>query len=145
VFSHRAMPRNYGAGYYFQVSTEKVGIGGGIYQPPPDLLRKIREHVAENYGEFESAIRQVNARKIAGEFEGQPMTRVPKGWASDHEAAELLKCRSLFFYAQLPPERALDDGVEKEITKRFRAIAKFVDLIDRPIVGAKKFRLAEPF
>jgi uncharacterized protein (TIGR02453 family) len=145
VFSHRTMPRNQGAGFYFQVSLEKVGIGGGIYQPPPDLLRKIREHVAANHGEYRKVIRQVNARKIAGSFEGQPLTRVPKGWCSEHEAAELLKCRSFFFYAELPPETALGPGVEKEITSRFRAIARFVELLDQPIVGAKKFRLAEPF
>jgi uncharacterized protein (TIGR02453 family) len=145
VFSHRAMPRNYGAGFYFQVSLEKVGIGGGIYQPPPDLLRKIREHLVEHYGDYQAVIRQVNAKKIAGAFEGQAMTRVPKGWCAEHEAAEMLKCRSLFFYAELPPETALQPGVEKEITSRFKAIAKFVQLIDQPIVGPKKFRLAEPF
>jgi uncharacterized protein (TIGR02453 family) len=145
VFSHRAMPRNFGAGFYFQVSNEKVGIGGGIYQPPADLLRKIREHIAENHGEYRKTIRQVDARGIAGAFEGQPLTRVPKGWCSEHEAAELLKCRSLFFYAELPPETALTAGVEKEITSRFRVIAKFVQLLDQPIAGAKKFRLAEPF
>lgn len=145
VFSHRAMPRNYGAGFYFQVSTEKVGIGGGIYHPGPDLLRKIREHIAENHREYRNAIRQVNARKIAGAFEGEPLTRVPKGWCAEHEAADLLKCRSLFFYAELPPETALEAGLEREITRRFRAIAKFVQLLDQPLVGVKKFRLAEPF
>ena len=143
VFSHRVMPRNHGAGFYFQVSTDKVGVGGGIYGPPPDLLRSIRSHVAENHSQYDKAIRDVNAKKIAGKFEGQALTRVPKGWDPEHPAAELLKCRSLFFYAELPPETMLRPTLEKEITSRFRAIAKFVQLLDQPIVGAKKFNFTE--
>lgn len=143
VFSHRAMPRNHGAGFYFQVSDTKVGIGGGIYAPPPDLLRRLREHVAENHTQYEKAIREVNAKKIAGKFEGQPLTRVPKGWDPEHPAADLLKSRSLFFYAELPPETMLLPTFEKEVTVRFRTISKFVQLLDQPIVGVKKFSLAE--
>ncbi len=137
VFSHRAMPRNYGAGFYFQVSLEKTGIGGGIYQPGPELLKKIREHVGTRFNEYESLMRKIRAKKVAGEFEGQPMTRVPKGWDPQHEAAELLKCRSLFFYAELPPETALSSALEDEITKRFRAIAPFVRLIDEAVIGSR--------
>jgi uncharacterized protein (TIGR02453 family) len=143
VFSHRMMPRNHGAGFYFQVADTKVGIGGGIYAPPPDMLRTVREHVAENYRQYDKAIREVNATKIAGKFECQPMTRVPKGWDPVHPAAELLKSRSLFFYAELPPETMLQSTFEKDVTSRFRAISKFVQLLDQPIVGTKRFSLAD--
>ena len=141
VFSHRVMPRNHGAGFYFQISTDKVGMGGGIYQPPPDLLRRLREHIAENPREYQKAIEEVNARKIAGKFEGQPLTRVPKGFDPQHPAAELLKCRSLFFYSELPAETALQPQFEKEITTRFRAITQFVQLLDKSIVGKSKSSL----
>ncbi len=143
VFSHRALPRNQGAGFYFQVAADKVGIGGGIYAPPPDLLRRIRDHVAEHYAQYQKAIREVNARKIAGAFEGQPLTRVPKSYSPEHPAADLLKCRSLFFYADLPPETMLEPQFEKEVTSRFKAISKFVQLLDQPIAGQKKFTLTE--
>ncbi len=146
VFSHRVMPRNRGAGFYFQVAADKVGIGGGIYAPPPDLLRRIRAHIAENYPLYEKAIRDVNNKKIAGKFENQPLSRLPKGIDASHPAQELLKSRSLFFYAELPPETMLQPEFQKEVSSRFRAISKFVELVDTPIVGAraadaKKFSL----
>jgi uncharacterized protein (TIGR02453 family) len=143
VFSHRTLPRNHGAGFYFQIAADQVGIGGGIYQPPGDMLKIIRAHVAENPAAYDQAIREVNAKKIAGAFEGQPLTRAPKGWPPDHPAAELLKCRSLFFYADLPAETALTPALGKEITARFRAVSKFVELLDTPIVGRKKFALTD--
>jgi uncharacterized protein (TIGR02453 family) len=137
VFSHRLLPRNSGAGFYFQIADDKTGIGGGIYAPPPDLLRRLREHIAESSAQYDKVIGAVNAKKIAGKFEGDPMTRVPKGWDPTHPAAELLKCRSLFFYSELPPETMLTRGFEKDITSRFRAIAKFVELLDRTMIGRK--------
>ncbi len=138
VFSHRAMPRNHGAGFYFQISPEKTGIGGGIYQPPPELLKQIREHIGTKFDRYDRLIRKIRAKEISGEFEGQPMTRVPKGWDPKHEAAELLKCRSLFFYSELAPEMAISEGFEDEITKRFRTIAPFVQLIDEAVIGTRK-------
>jgi uncharacterized protein (TIGR02453 family) len=143
VFSHRMLPRNQGAGFYFQVADDKVGIGGGIYAPPPNRLRKIREHVAANYDQYDKAIREVHAKKIAGNFETQPLTRVPKGWESTHPAAELLKSRSLFFYAELPPETMLEPTLEKEVTSRFRVISRFVHLLDQSMVGKKAFALTD--
>jgi uncharacterized protein (TIGR02453 family) len=137
VFSHRMLPRNSGAGFYFQVSTEKVGIGGGIHMPPPDDLKKIRFHIVENSGEYRKAMRAVTAKKIAGQFEGHTMSRVPKGFDCDDPSADLLKCRSFFYYSSLEPEIMLSNTLEKEIVSRFRAIAPFVHLLDQPFVGRK--------
>ncbi len=145
VFSHRVLPRNHGAGFYFQISTDNVGIGGGIYQPGGDLLKKLREHIAANPAEYASVIRKIRAGGISGEFEGQPLTRVPKGWDPDHPAAELLKCRSLFFYASLPAETALEPRFAKEIATRFRAVAPLVRLLDQAILGGKLAMKMESF
>jgi uncharacterized protein (TIGR02453 family) len=138
VFSHRMLPRNSGAGFYFQVSTEKVGIGGGIHMPPPDDLKKIRLHIAENFGAYKKTMRAVEANKIAGAFWGHAMSRVPKGFDCDHPAAELLKSRSFFYYSDLEPDVMLTAGFEKEVVSRFQTIAPFVKLLDEPLVGRKK-------
>lgn len=137
VFSHRTMPRNYGAGFYFQVSTEKTGIGGGIYRPQPELLKRLRSHIAARHETYQNVMNRIRRKKIAGEFEGEPISRVPKGWSPDHEAAELLKCRSFFFYSVNDPEAALDAGFAKEIIRRFEVIAPFVKLLDEPLTGTR--------
>lgn len=137
VFSHRMLPRNSGAGFYFQVSPEKVGIGGGIHMPPTDELKKLRLHMVENYGAFRRTMRAVEAKKIAGGFFGHEMSRVAKGFDPESEAAELLKCRSFFYYSDLEPEVMLTPGFEKEVVSRFRAIAPFVELVDQVFVGRR--------
>src|SRR5438067_2623937 len=54
-FPRRGIPC--GAGFYFQVSHRGVGIGGGVYMPPPETLRAIRQHLVEHHG---------SVRKITG-------------------------------------------------------------------------------
>ena len=137
VFNHRLLPRNYGAGFYFQIDTERTGIGGGIYRPEPGLLKTLREHIAANHEAYAKTMRGVRAKKIAGEFEGHAMQRVPKAFDAEHPAAELLKCRSFFYFSEMPVEAALEPTFEKEIASRFRAIAPFVQLLDEPLMGKK--------
>ena len=145
VFSHRSLPRNLGAGFYFQVSTEKVGIGGGIYRPGPDILKKLRGGFAEDPSLLQKEIRSIAAKKKAGRFEGDQTARIPKGFDPAHPAADLLKYRSLFFYDELKPETMLEAGLKKEIVNRFRQIANFVHLIDRPLAGQRKFTVSDAF
>jgi uncharacterized protein (TIGR02453 family) len=135
VFSHRLLPRNSGAGFYFQVSADKVGIGGGIYRPPADVLKKLRLHMVENFDAYQKTMRGVTAKKIAGGFEGDTMSRVAKGFDPEDRAAELLKCRSFFYYANLDSELMLTAAFEKEVVSRFRAISPFVHLLDQPLAG----------
>jgi uncharacterized protein (TIGR02453 family) len=144
VFSHRMLPRNAGAGFYFQVSTEKAGMGGGIHMPPADELKKLRVHMVENFDRYQKTMRRVQASKIAGEFFGHAMSRVPKGFDCEDPAAELLKCRSFFYYTDLEPEVMLTPGFEKELASRFRAVAPFVHLLDEAFVGTKSRVLSEP-
>ena len=113
-------------------------MGGGIYMPPADVLKKLRLHIVENPAEYRNAMRAVEAKKIAGEFGGHAMARVPKGFDAGHEAAALLKCRSFFYYAELAPEAMLRPEFEKELVSRFRAIAPFVQLLDQPLAGRKR-------
>jgi uncharacterized protein (TIGR02453 family) len=150
VFSHRAMPRNLGAGYYFQFSTEGLGMGGGIYMPRADILAGIRKAIDADPGSFRRAIRKIESKKIAGEWEMHQLTRVPKGYVADHPAADLLKGRSLFFYSKLPAETIFSPEVGKEIATRFRAVAPLVQILDKAILGAvrsapKKFTLDDAF
>jgi uncharacterized protein (TIGR02453 family) len=137
VFNNRLLPRNYGSGFYLHLETEKVGMGGGIYRPDAAKLKILRAHIAENVAEYSKTIKEARAKKITGEFEGHEVQRVPKGFDPEHPAAELLKCRSLFFFAELPAEAALETTFEKEVVSRFRAISKFVQLLDQPFAGQK--------
>ena len=70
-----------------------------------------------------------------GEFDGQKLTRPPKGFAADDPAMDLLLCRQWGVAGTLPAEMAGRPGLVKEVVSRFRAAAPMVALLNAPLVG----------
>src|ERR1017187_8869015 len=100
-----------GAGYYFAISHKEVGIGGGLYMPEPQALLAIRRHLAERHEEFRRIAGARAVRQLFVEVQGEKLTRVPKGYLCDHPAADLLRLKQYFLYAEMPPDLAATPGV----------------------------------
>ncbi len=138
TFPRGGMARHEGAGYYFAISHKEVAIGGGVYMPMPETLRAIREHIAAHPDELRRLIHRAAAKKLYGGVQGEQLSRVPKGFPSDHPAADLLRYKQFLFYVTLPPEIAAGRGIAGTIAEHFRAIAGFVDFLNAPFAGKKK-------
>ena len=138
TFARRGLSRHEGASYYFGVSHKEVAIGGGVYMPMPETLRAMREQIAVRPAEFRRLMNGGAAKKLYGEMQGAQLARVPKGFACDHPAANLLRYKQFLFYVELPPEIAGTREIAATIGKHFRAIAHFVDFLNLPFVEKKK-------
>lgn len=137
-FGHRTLAAHGGAGFYVQVSQKDVGIGGGVYMPPPEVLRAIRHHLAEHHAEFRKIVGSRAVRQLFGELQGEELSRVPKGFAKDHPAEDLLRRKQFLLYIELPAEVAATPGLFGEVEKRFRAMAPFVDFLNAPVAQQKR-------
>ena len=69
-----------GAGYYFQVSPKEVVIAAGAYMPEKEQLAAIRHWLLDNHVEFRKLLKRPAVRKTFDEFEGEALTRPPKGF-----------------------------------------------------------------
>ena len=121
------------AGYYFAVSHKEVAIGGGIYMPSPEMLLAIRRQVAERHEEFRKIMGGRAAVRLFGPMQGERLTRVPKGYASDHPAADLLRFKQFLFYVTLAPELATTAALYTEVVKHFRAVTPLVEFLNTPL------------
>ena len=126
------------AGYYFAISHKNAAIGGGLYMPEPEVLRALRNHIADNPAQFRKLIGSATVRKLFGEMQGEQLSRVPKGFSADHPAADLLRFKQFIFYTEQPPELAVTPAFLREIVQRFRAIAPFVAFLNAPLAPARK-------
>jgi uncharacterized protein (TIGR02453 family) len=136
---HRHVPVNHGdAGYYFAISHKEVAIGGGIYMPEPPALLAIRNHIAEHHLEFRRILRARSVKQLLGELQGEQLSRVPKGFACDHPALDLLRFKRFILYVTLEPDLATKPALYSEIVKRFRAMAPFLRFLTAPLAAAKK-------
>ena len=126
------------AGYYFEVSHQEVGIGGGVYMPAPETLLAIRNHIAGRHEEFREIVGARAVRQLFGELQGERLSRVPKGFCAQHPAADLLRFKQLYLYVELPPDLATTHALYGEIVKRFRAMAPFLGFMTAPLKGLAK-------
>ena len=122
-----------GAGYYFAVSHKEVAIGGGIYMPEPETLRAMRQHLAERHEEFRKIAGARAVRQLFTAVQGEQLTRVPKGFPSEHPAADILRMKQYLLYVELPPDLATTAALYTEVVKHFRAMTPFVEFLNAPL------------
>ena len=136
-FNVRGMAHGHG-GLYYSVSHKEVAVGGGIYMPEPATLLAIRNHVAKNHSELRRILANQKVRRLLGELQGDQLSRVPKGFACDHPAADLLRFKQFVLYTELPPDVATSPQLYREIVDRFRALMPFLRFLNAPLPKERK-------
>jgi uncharacterized protein (DUF2461 family) len=117
-----------------------VWIGGGMWRPEPPELVRIREHIAETWPRIRQLTGAPAFRTRFEKLAGDTMTRVPRGYPSDHPAAAFLKFRSLYGGAEFPAALAHSDEFYPTLIAAFKALMPLVRFLNEPLVGAAQTR-----
>ena len=88
--------------------------------------------MAEHHEEFRRIVGARGVRAALGEVQGERLARVPKGFAADHPAADLLRFKQFLLFVALEPSIATTPKLFTEVLKRFRAMAAFIDFLNAP-------------
>jgi uncharacterized protein (TIGR02453 family) len=135
-WAHQGMDKTSGAGYYFHISAKEVIIAAGAYMPEKDQLAAIRHWLLENHAAFRKLLQRAALRKTFVEFEGNSLTRPPKGFPCDHPALDLIQCRQWGLSTTLPAAEALKPGFAATLIKHFKLAAPVVDALNAPIAAS---------
>jgi uncharacterized protein (TIGR02453 family) len=138
IFKHRDLEKHSGAGFYFSVAPEEIEVGGGVYMPMPEHLVAIRNYLAENHEEFRRIAAARDVRRLFGEVTGDSLSRVPKGFAADHPAADLLRMKQFLLFRTLEPSLATTPKLFREVLSRFQAMSPFLEFLNRPLYRVRK-------
>ena len=125
-------------GYYVAISHKSVAIGGGVYAPDAEHLLAIRQRIAEQHEEFRGLLAATAVRKLLGNLEGEQLSRVPRGFPSDHPAADLLRFKYFILFKELPASLATSPKLYKEIVERFRVMVPFLQFLTVSFVTKQK-------
>jgi uncharacterized protein (TIGR02453 family) len=136
-FPKQGMGRDGGAGYYLAISHKYLAVGGGVYMPTPEMLAALRNHIAVRHTEFRRLIRSKTLRELFGEMHGEQLSRVPKGFAADHPAADLLRYKQYFFYVELPADLVTSAQLFSEVLKRFERLTPWMNFLNAPLTAAR--------
>ena len=136
-FWRRGADHTGAGGFYFSVAHDQIEIAGGIWHPSPETMYLVRTHIAANHLELRRILANKKNRKLAGDLQGDELTRAPKGFDSCHPALDLIKKKDWILDVTLPPLLATTPKLHKEILERFRAIAPLIEFLNRPLLGRK--------
>ena len=124
------------AGYYFHLEPGKSFIGGGLWMPEPDALKKVRQEIDYCYDEFKKIISAKKFKSIYPELytgEGVQLTKVPQGFEKDNPAAEYLKFKSWLVLADINDRTLTSKELLKKTVDAFCVMQPFIKFLNRPL------------
>jgi uncharacterized protein (TIGR02453 family) len=133
-WAREGLQKTSGAGFYFDLSGTEMTIAAGVYMPEREQLLAIRRHLSGHHEAFRKVLANKKLRSLMDNFDGQKMTRPPKGFSADDPALDLVMCRQWGVSATLPVERAMLPALSKDIVERFRAAAPMVTMLNDPLI-----------
>ena len=123
-----------GAGFYFQIAPDECEIAGGIWMPPADALKTLRQAIAADHQGFQSVLAQPAFRRAFGSLsEASMLKRTPRGFDADHPAASLLRYRSFTVSRPLSEDEILSPKLPDIIAKRYATMLPLVRWLNRAL------------
>lgn len=132
-WARSGLEKTSGGGFYFHIAADEVTVAAGVYMPEREQLLAIRRHIEANPQEMRALLNAKKLKSLMNEFDGNKLTRPPKGFLPESPAADLLLNRQWGFSAKLPAETATSPTLVKEIVKRFEAAAPLVAFLNQPL------------
>lgn len=147
-WARRGMEKTSGGGFYMHVHPKEVLISVGVYMPERAQLLAIREWLAENHEDYRRMVKGIlkprgKATRLT-EVDAQALTRMPKGFAADHPADDLLRARNWGVHAYLPGEFALTPKLVPEIVRVFRLATPLIDALNGAMLEAGRHAQRKP-
>ena len=121
--------------YYLHIEPDNCFVGGGVYNPQPEELKKIRQEIDYCYGEWKVIINDKTFKKSfpSGINNSGVLSRTPKEFDETNEASEFLKMKGFFTTEKLTDKELISIDTFKKINSYFKATKPLVDFLNRAI------------
>lgn len=124
------------AGYYFHLEPGNSFIGGGLYQPMPDVLKKVRQEIDYNFADFKKIISSKKFISVYKELDKSnefSLSRVPKGYEPDNPAAGYLKLKSYIAMIPISDKELLSKELTKKTLNTFETLMPLLTFINNSL------------
>lgn len=118
-------------GYYLHLEPGNSMIGGGIYMPQPDVLKKIRNEIYFDSGTFRRILEEKSFSKLFGSLYEDKLLRNPKDFDADFVDIDLLRYKSYFVERYISDEQVLSDKFLPLVVDSCKAMIQFHLFLNR--------------
>lgn len=125
--------------FYIHIQSGSSFIGGGVYQPEPNLLKKVRQEIDYNGSEFNKIINKKSFINLFGPLDGSPLfdkvtldklVRPPKGYTEDNPNIELIKLKQYIVHRHFDDDMICSEHLIKEIVVSYKESLPFFNYLD---------------
>lgn len=125
------------AGYYFHLQPGKSFLGGGLWMPQPDSIKKVRQEIDYCLDEFKKIITSKKFKTIYPDLytgEGIQLSKLPHGFEKDNPAAPYLKFKSWLMISDFSDEDITSKNLLKKTVDAFSILQPFIKFLNRPFM-----------
>lgn len=119
-----------GAGYYFHFEPGASFLAAGIWMPEAPMLKQIRQEIDYGWLEFKEIVG--NAQVQGLRFEGEQLSRPPKGYEPTHEAIEFLRYKSFILSEPFEMKQA---DLQMHFVKRIDDLKPLVYFLNQAVAS----------
>ena len=121
------------ATYYLHVEPGAPFLAGGMYMPPGEILKKIRQEVDYNAGEFRKIIEAQEFVKYFQGITGEKLKTSPQGYSADNPNIDLLRFKSYIVMHRMTDKDLTGNDNQQKIMAVYAALKPFNDFLNRSL------------
>ena len=124
------------AGYYFHLEPGASFFGGGLWQPMPDVVKKVRQEIDYCFDEFKQIVSSKKFKSIFGGMytgEDVQLSRVPQGFEKDNPAADYLRFKSWLVTGDVDDTLLTSKSLVKKTVEGFATMQPFIKFLNRAL------------
>ena len=131
-FRHEQAKDVHSPGYYVHVDPGRVFLGVGMWRPPSDALRQIRERISHKPAEWaRSSGDKAFQRHFA--LGGESLTRPPRGFDASHPWIDDIKRKDFIAIKDMTVEEALAARFQQKVETAFRASEPYMRFLCKSV------------
>ena len=122
-----------GPGYYLNIKKGKSMIGGGIWMPMSETLKKIRNEIDYSGSELQRIEANPEFKKLFGEVQGERLKSKPRGYEIDHQYIDYLRLKSFTVFANISDSDVTSGNFINIALDGFRKMKPFLDFLSQAV------------
>ncbi|MEG2066827.1 MAG: DUF2461 domain-containing protein [Tannerellaceae bacterium] len=112
-------------GYYVHLEPGNCMLSGGVWCPPPRLLKMLRQDIYDHIEEFSALLEDPAFKQTYPELDGDTLKRMPTGYPADFASGEILRHKDFCVSSMKPDSFFSSDDWLKESLAAFRQLLPF--------------------
>ena len=117
-------------GYYIHLEPGNCMLSGGVWCPPPKLLKMLRQDIYDHIDEFVGIIENPSFKEAFPVMEGEVLKRMPAGYPTDFKYSEIMRHKDYCFATVKPDEFFMTDDWMDQAIKHFEQLLPFNNFLN---------------